>query len=172
MLRVIFLDRDGVVNEAIKLEGDQLGSPRNLSSFEFREDIFEFVCMAAEKRYRIVIFTNQPEVARGKFDLRDMQEIEQYCRMKLPLLDYLACYHDDSDRCECRKPKPGMLFQAMKKWEIDPNESFVIGDRDKDIIAGSTAGIRTVLLENLNFDSENVVADYYIKSLLEFRFGQ
>ena len=109
-------------------------------------------------------------MARGNFELTDMQKIEEYCRTNLPLLDYFACYHDDSDACECRKPKPGMLIQAIKKWEIDPSRSFVVGDRDKDIIAGRAAGIRSILLENSVYDKNSVFADGYIKGLLNFSF--
>ena len=76
MRRVIFLDRDGVVNEAIKLENGKLGSPHNLGAFVFREEIFEFVRIAGDRAFDIVIFTNQPEVARGNFELTDMQKLK------------------------------------------------------------------------------------------------
>ena len=141
-----------------------------MGAFVFREEIFEFVRIAGDRAFDIVIFTNQPEVARGNFELTDMQKIEEYCRTKLPLLDYFACYHDDSDACGCRKPKPGMLIQAIKKWEIDPSRSFVVGDRDKDIIAGRAAGIRSILLENSVYDKNSTSADGYITDLLNFSF--
>ena len=77
-------------------------------------------------------------------------KINSYIKDKLKLDDILVCYHDDSDNCECRKPKPGLLLEASKKWDIDLKKSYMIGDRCKDIEAGKRAGCKTIFID-LNY---------------------
>jgi D-glycero-D-manno-heptose 1,7-bisphosphate phosphatase len=61
--------------------------------------------------------------------------------------DVVACIHDDAAQCDCRKPKPGMLLQAAREWDIDMENSWIVGDRAKDIEAGKAAGCKTCLIE-------------------------
>ena len=84
----------------------------------------------------------------------------------LGLDDIFMCIHDDVDNCKCRKPNPGMIFDAKSKWNIDLQKSFLIGDRWKDIQAGKNAGIGTFLLEH-NYEEKKVEADYESKSFTQ-----
>ena len=163
--KTLFLDRDGVVNVAPETANGRAGSPKNLNEFVLAANIVEFTHLAVDMGYQIIIFTNQPEVARGNFNLDDMLEIEVFCRSELPILDYFACFHDEADGCDCRKPKPGMLTMAAEKWNINLTDSVVIGDRDKDIKAGATVGAFSILLENKNYNRNNCIADAYVTDI-------
>ena len=66
---------------------------------------------------------------------------------EIPLDDIFVCYHDDKDNCDCRKPKPGLLLEAGKKWNVDFKKSFMIGDRWRDIEAGKNLGCKTIFLD-------------------------
>jgi D-glycero-D-manno-heptose 1,7-bisphosphate phosphatase len=61
--------------------------------------------------------------------------------------DVLVCFHDEADDCQCRKPRPGLLFEARRKYDLDLSESFLIGDRWKDVDAGNAAGCKTVFID-------------------------
>jgi len=68
-------------------------------------------------------------------------------RDALPVDEVCVCYHDDRDRCQCRKPKPGLILDAAARYSIDLSRSFMVGDRWRDIDCGANAGVRTVLIE-------------------------
>lgn len=144
--RGVFLDRDGVVNE-VKLVN---GCPHPPDSVE-ELNIFSEAksCLMALKRRQFFIFivTNQPDVARGKTSIDTVELIHQRIIGSLPIDDIASCYHDDSDRCECRKPKPGMITRLAKKYDICLERSYLIGDRWRDIDAGTTAGLRTLFID-------------------------
>ena len=73
--------------------------------------------------------------------------MNNYLKNETKLDDLFVCYHDDHDNCECRKPKPGLILEATKKWNIDLKKSFMIGDRRKDIEAGKSAGCKTIFID-------------------------
>ena len=86
---------------------------------------------------------------------------------KLPLDNIYTCFHDDSDYCDCRKPKPGAILKASKKYNIDLSQSFMIGDRWKDIEAGKKAGCKTIFI-NYNYSEKKPNNyDYKVSSLYE-----
>ncbi len=94
-----------------------------------------------------VVFTNQPEVARGTIAREVIAAMHDALRAAVPVDDVYVCPHDDADGCACRKPLPGMLHDAAARWDVSLVDSFVIGDRWRDIEAGRAAGCYTVLLE-------------------------
>jgi D-glycero-D-manno-heptose 1,7-bisphosphate phosphatase len=65
----------------------------------------------------------------------------------LPLAEILVCYHDDKDNCDCRKPKPGLIFRAAEQYQVDLSRSWMVGDRWKDIAAGVAAGLQTIFMD-------------------------
>ena len=95
----------------------------------------------------LVGVTNQPDVARGTQRRETVEAINAAVLAALPLQDIFVCYHDASDECECRKPRPGLLHQAAAKYCSDLAASVMIGDRWKDIEAGQRAGCATVLID-------------------------
>ena len=108
--------------------------------------------------------TNQPDVSRGKIKKKTVIKMHNYLLSETKLDDIFVCYHDDHDDCKCRKPKPGLLLEAGKKWNIDLKNSYIIGDRLKDIEAGKYAGCKTIFIdwgyeEDINFDPDKIVKD-------------
>jgi D-glycero-D-manno-heptose 1,7-bisphosphate phosphatase len=167
MKRAVFLDRDGVLNLAVIKDGRPY-PPSDAAAL--------VICAGAESAlnalrrmgYTLICITNQPDVARG---LRSMAEVEAANRKvcgQLPLDDLFMCPHDDSDNCECRKPKPGMLYKAERKWDLDLRGSWMIGDRAGDIAAGRAAGCRTIFLDFGYAEAKpEPSADYSCRNLSE-----
>jgi D-glycero-D-manno-heptose 1,7-bisphosphate phosphatase len=141
----VFLDRDGVLNEAIVRNGKPC-PPRDLS-----ELVITFGARAAldalkHEGFSLVVVTNQPDVARSKARRAEIDNINAHLAALLPLDAIEVCEHDDIDQCDCRKPKPGMLLRARQKFGLNLKRSFMVGDRWRDIEAGRRVGCCTVLI--------------------------
>ena len=118
--------------------------------------------------FLLVVVTNQPDVARGMSTQADVERIHTHLAGYLPLDDFFTCYHDDSDRCDCRKPLPGLLVKAAARHGIDLATSYMVGDRWRDIDAGSAAGCRTVLIDrHYNERKSAAKPDCVVESLAE-----
>jgi D-glycero-D-manno-heptose 1,7-bisphosphate phosphatase len=146
MNRAVFLDRDGVINKVI-LKEDKPCSPRTVKELVLNDGIADFLAKTRRVGFLNIVFTNQPDIARGLMNPENLQGIHNFLRKNLAIDDIYSCPHDDADNCICRKPKPGMLIEAAQKWDIDLNSSFVIGDQHKDTQAGKMAGCITILLD-------------------------
>jgi D-glycero-D-manno-heptose 1,7-bisphosphate phosphatase len=96
--------------------------------------------------FLLIVVTNQPDVARGKANRADVGKINAQLAAMLPLDAIEVCGHDDREQCDCRKPKPGMILRAREKLGADLADSFMVGDRWRDIEAGRRAGCRTILI--------------------------
>jgi D-glycero-D-manno-heptose 1,7-bisphosphate phosphatase len=110
--------------------------------------------------FALVVATNQPDVARGKLSRTVVEAINQKLSRQLLLLDAFTCYHDTPDGCECRKPKPGLLLAAARKWSLDLHGGFMIGDRWSDVVAAQSAGCRGVLIETPFSQAERCSPDF------------
>jgi D-glycero-D-manno-heptose 1,7-bisphosphate phosphatase len=93
-----------------------------------------------------MVVTNQPDVARGRLSHSQLRVMNDYLMLHLPIDTIEVCEHDDEDRCLCRKPLPGLLIRAGNRDGITLADSFMVGDRWRDIEAGRSAGCRTVLI--------------------------
>jgi D-glycero-D-manno-heptose 1,7-bisphosphate phosphatase len=142
---VVFLDRDGVLNEAVIKDGKPF-PPASAEELVIVADAKESLEKLRALGFRLIVVTNQPDVRRGTTTQDAVEKINQRVREALPIDAFETCYHDDSDRCDCRKPKPGMLTRYAEREGIALQESFMIGDRWRDIEAGRSAGCRTILL--------------------------
>ena len=141
----VFLDRDGVLNEAYP-DGDTTRPPRTLDELVLLPGVPAALDRLRRAGYLLVVVTNQPDVARGKQTRESVESINAAIRERLPLLDVMVCHHDSADECTCRKPKPGMLLAAANKWCLDLHGTYLIGDRWSDIVAAKAAGCRAVLI--------------------------
>jgi D-sedoheptulose 7-phosphate isomerase len=144
--RAVFLDRDGVINRAFVREGKPF-PPSTLQELEILPGVPEALCELKQHGYKLLVVTNQPDVARGKQSRQTVDAMHQALSARLPLDDVLVCYHTDQDNCDCRKPMPGMLLEAARKHNIDLAASFMVGDRWRDIEAGYNAGCKTILID-------------------------
>jgi D-sedoheptulose 7-phosphate isomerase len=144
--RAVFLDRDGVINEAVMRDGTP-HPPVDAASVQILPGTAEALARLKQRRYLLLVVTNQPDVARGNQNRDTVEAINCRLRSELPLDDVLSCYHDDPDDCDCRKPRPGLIKRAAQQYGIDLGHSYMIGDRWRDVDAGANAGCKTVWID-------------------------
>jgi D-glycero-D-manno-heptose 1,7-bisphosphate phosphatase len=131
--RAVFLDRDGVLNEAILRDGRPY-PPAGVAQLK-------------AVGFELIVVTNQPDVARGNQSKAAVEAINARLSAALPIDEFCVCFHDEFDGCGCRKPQPGLLKDAALRRGINLRRSFMIGDRWRDIDAGAAAGCRTILID-------------------------
>ncbi|MGH7813753.1 MAG: D-glycero-alpha-D-manno-heptose-1,7-bisphosphate 7-phosphatase [Candidatus Binataceae bacterium] len=144
--RAIFLDRDGVINKIVIRDGKP-GSPRELVEFEFAPGVGEQLDRLRAAGFKLFVATNQPDVARGMLARAALDKMNELVIAKCRPDAIKICPHDDRDRCECRKPKPGMLIELAREHRIALTESYLIGDSRKDAMAARAAGCKSILLD-------------------------
>jgi len=142
----IFLDRDGVINRTVVRNGKPF-PPSNVAELELLPEVTSALYDLKAYGFALFIITNQPDVARGTQTREAVESIHQIMASSLPIDAIFVCYHDDVDGCDCRKPRPGLLLEAQRNYNIDLSRSFVVGDRWRDIDAGHNAGCKTVLID-------------------------
>ena len=164
--RAVFLDRDGVLNQVVVLEGRPY-PPASVAQVEILPGVVEALGKLKEAGFVFVVVSNQPDVARGTTPKTTVEEINSYLSARLPIDRFIMCYHDSSDGCNCRKPIPGMLFAGAQEFNVDLATSYMVGDRWRDIEAGNTAGCKTIFID-YNYDEKQPKStDYRVSSLIE-----
>lgn len=166
----VFLDRDGVINEIVYNEDTELmDSPMNVSQFEMFPHVADAIKAFRNKGYYVFVVTNQPAAAKGKTSLINLYDINTYfvnemkkegaeidnvfmCmhypkKLKLTKDDYLI------KSCDCRKPKPGMILAAANKYNLDLENSYMVGDSFTDVQCGIAAGVKTIFLGDYKCDA-------------------
>ena len=145
MTRAVFLDRDGVLNKADVRDGKPY-SPDTIEEMIIVPDAAAALARLREHGFRLILATNQPDIARKRLTRAQVDAMNAHLSRQVPLDAIEVCPHDDADNCDCRKPKPGLLVNAARRDGITLSESFMVGDRFRDIEAGDNAGCRTVLI--------------------------
>ena len=143
-IKTIFLDRDGVINKEVNYL-------HKIDSFEFIDDIFKTCLYFQNLGYKIIIITNQSGISRGYYTESDYQKLtqwmlEQFQYKNVNILDVFHCPHGPDSTCDCRKPKPGMFLKAKAKYNINMEDSWMIGDMEVDVKAANSAGIQNTIL--------------------------
>ncbi len=142
----VFLDRDGTLNRAYVREGVS-HPPMTEAQLGVLPGVPEALAVLSAAGFKLIVVTNQPDVARGTLTLGAAERIHLALRERLPLIDDLTCcYDDDADGCLCRKPLPGMLLRGASRFGLDVTRSFMVGDSWRDWEAGRRAGCRTIHL--------------------------
>ena len=142
----VFLDRDGIINRALVRDGKPY-PPAQLNYFEILPGSVTSLLRLAEFGYVLIGVTNQPDVARGTQSREVVESFNALIQSTLPVRDIFVCYHDNADHCDCRKPKPGLILQATDKYDLDLSNSWMVGDRWKDIAAGQVLGLKTIFVD-------------------------
>lgn len=147
MRKVIFLDRDGVIN---KERGDYT---YKIADFELNEGVIDFMKKAQKQGFEFVIITNQGGIAKGRYNKNDVYSVHQHMftqfeQENIPVLAIYFCpHHNDIEKCICRKPDSQMLEKAIARFGIDKQSSFMIGDSKRDVEAATKAGIKAYQIE-------------------------
>ena len=165
MKKAIFLDRDGVINKTI-IEDGLPSSPNSIDELEILPGVKESILRLKKLNFICIVVTNQPDVPRGKINKNTVIKMNNFLKKEIKLDDIFVCYHDDKDNCNCRKPKPGLLIYASKKWNVDFKKSFMIGDRWRDIQAGEKVGCKTIYLDYNYKDIKPKKPDFVTDKLL------
>lgn len=162
----VFLDRDGVLIGSAVHDG----KPRAASSLDECEILTGVEPALARLRaagFPLVVVTNQPDVGTGATRREDVEAINAHLMARLPIDEVLTCYHTDADNCRCRKPKTGLLEQGSQSQAIEAGRSFMVGDRWRDVAAGSAFGCATILVGSGYGENFPVAPDHRAADLPE-----
>ncbi|MEJ5286677.1 MAG: hypothetical protein CH6_0365 [Candidatus Kapaibacterium sp.] len=165
--KAVFFDRDGIVN--FRIVGEYINLEEN---FRFIPDFLEVFPKIKQLGYLVILVSNQKGVGKGLMSEAELEEINNFMVRKLRELtgesfdDIFYCTDVSPETSWRLKPNPGMLLEAIEKWNIDKENSWIVGDSDKDILAGKNAGVRTVLIGLP--ETNQVQPDFAFPSLLEF----
>jgi D-glycero-D-manno-heptose 1,7-bisphosphate phosphatase len=144
--KAIFLDRDGVLNR-VEVRNGIPYPPANAEGLVLAPNAKVALLELKAQGFLLLVVTNQPDVAKGATTRAVVEEINRKLASELPVDDVFVCYHQDADHCDCRKPRPGMIMEGARKHNVDLAESFMVGDRWRDVEAGQNAGCRTVFID-------------------------
>lgn len=144
--KAIFLDRDGVINKAYVREGKPY-PPSKIDELVILDGVKDSLNLSKKLGFLNIIVTNQPDIGTGKQSREELNQIHEHIKRTLTIDDIFVCIHVDFDHCLCRKPLPGMLVEAQKKWKIDFEKSFLIGDRWRDIGAAQAVGCKGFFID-------------------------
>ena len=144
--KAVFLDRDGVLN---KNRDDYVKSTKELEIFS---NIGKEILKLKMKGSLIIVITNQSVINREIITIRELEEIHStiqkfLMKSKTSIDKFYFCPHRPDENCDCRKPKPGLILQAINEFSIDASKSWMVGDSKTDIQAGEKAGCKTILLK-------------------------
>lgn len=171
--RVIFLDRDGVINQ------DSPDYIKHWREFFFIPGSISAICKLTRAGFDIIIITNQSGIGRRLIKPSDLTEIHANLIQRVAkeggrIKDILFCPHHPEENCRCRKPLPGMLYTAKQKYAVDLSSAIMVGDSAKDIECGQNAGVsKTILVETGNpqaamktLSEQNIQPDHIAADLL------
>jgi len=164
-MKVFFVDRDGVINK-------EVGYLHEISKFEFIEGAIEGLKTIIDKGYEIIIITNQSGIGRGMYDINTFEILNDWMLKEfesegVKILDVFFCPHSPDENCNCRKPKPGLFLEAQKKFNINMEESWSVGDKETDVEAASLSGISNKVLvrSGHKINEKNTNSNFIINSL-------
>jgi len=147
--KAVFLDRDGVLNKEM---GDYVCK---LEDFHVLEHNIKPLKELQDRGYLLLVATNQGGLAKGWYSEEQLSQMHAhlknvYAEHGVTFTDIYYCPHhpDFTGDCDCRKPKPGMLLPGIREHNIDPAKSYFIGDRERDVIAGTAAGVKGILINS------------------------
>jgi D-glycero-D-manno-heptose 1,7-bisphosphate phosphatase len=144
-MKLVILDRDGTINH------DSDEHIKSIEEFRPIKGSLEGIARLTQADYRVVVATNQSGIARGLLDTRTLFAIHETLSRGLAQVGgridaFFFCPHKEEDRCVCRKPKPGMLLEVARRFNISLDETCMVGDAQRDLEAAAAAGARPVLV--------------------------
>jgi len=168
--RAVFLDRDGVINHAVVRNGKP-HPPLSPTDFRLYDDVVDGCARLKTASFLLVLITNQPDVGRGTQSREAVEAMHLKLQSALPSLDRIEiCYHGGErygQPCDCRKPRPGLILRAAAELNIDLKESYVIGDRWRDIDCARAAGCRAIFIERGYKEKLRQTADVTVANFKE-----
>jgi D-glycero-D-manno-heptose 1,7-bisphosphate phosphatase len=163
--RAVFLDRDGVLNGSVLIEG-RPHPPESLAQAKLLPGVAEACRMLRDAGLLLICVTNQPDIRRKTLSEFAVNEINDWLKTTLELTDVRVCPHDDSDDCACRKPRPGLLLMAAADHDVDLTKSVMVGDRWRDVSAARNAGCVAIFIDHHYDERRPEEPDFVFPSLL------
>jgi len=147
--KAVFLDRDGVINK----RPPRADYVKKWEEFEFLPGAVEGLQLLSRNNYDIYLVSNQPGIVRGAMTKEDLDDVqrkldEELAKYNVKLAGVYFCLHNWDDGCDCRKPKPGLLFQAAREHNLDLSKVVFVGDDERDTEAGEAAGTVNVFMNS------------------------
>ena len=165
-MRGAFLDRDGVINK-VKFQKNVPMPPSRIDEIEILEGVSEAINLLTKKKFLPVVVTNQPDIARGLYSLEHVDSINQNISKLTGIKHFYVCPHDNKQLCNCRKPMPGLITQAVLDLNLTLEGSIVVGDRWRDIEAGQNLELMCYFID-YSYDEKKPKQPYMrVSSLLE-----
>ena len=166
-MNIVFLDRDGTV--IIDPPDERVDKEAKIKLFP---DSIEALAYLADHNFAVIFITNQAGIAEGRINLEGFQRIhnkvlEMLAPSGVKVLETYVCPHSPDERCDCHKPKPTLILRAASDFKIDLSSSYMVGDRQSDVLAGVNAGTKTILVKTANTPVTSPEADYTAPNLLE-----
>jgi D-glycero-D-manno-heptose 1,7-bisphosphate phosphatase len=171
--RAVFLDRDGVINRnVLNPATGEYEAPLTVADFALIPGVGEALRRLQGAGYLLFLVSNQPNYAKGKSSLEELNAIDAELRRELAAMGvkfaaFYYCFHHPegiaegySVRCACRKPSPFFLLKASEEFGVDLQQSWMVGDRSTDILCGYGAGARTILIGTKGAEAEAIVPDW------------
>ncbi len=164
MKKAVFLDRDGVINKVCYHDEKGIYSAMSLEEFEVLPDVKESIKKLKENGFLVIVVTNQPGVAFGYLKKEEVKKIDEFMIKELKIDQAYDCFHhpEHTGECDCRKPKDGMIIKASKDFDINIEESFIVGDNLTDIKAGEKCKASFLILKKKTVDIFNLIEDMNI----------
>lgn len=166
----VFLDRDGVINRSLVRAGKPY-APTQASEFELLPGVAAALTRLRQHGFLNIVVTNQPDIASGKQRREDLDALHQRLKIELAIDAIKVCCHVDADDCACRKPKPGLLLEAAQEFNIDLGNSFMVGDRWRDIAAGQRAGCKSCFFIDYGYTEKGPEQPFTVVKSLENSVG-
>lgn len=166
-MKVVFLDRDGtVIVDPPDLRVD------SIDEIELFADTIKALKYLADQDYSVIFISNQAGIGEGRFTQAEAEVIQnKVAEMLKPsgikILKTYVCPHIPEDNCECKKPKPKMILDAAKEFDVDLASSYMVGDRQTDIMTGVNAGTKTILVKTGNSPVISEEATFIAENLLK-----
>ena len=145
MARAVFLDRDGVINRSEVRRGKPY-APRRQEDFRLLPGVAKAARSLKRAGFLVIVVTNQPDIGHGRVPAAAVEAMHAKLRSRVAVDDIRVCPHRQDAGCSCRKPRPGLLLAAARDWKINLKDSYMVGDRASDIVAGEAAGCYTLLI--------------------------
>lgn len=166
-MKAVLLDRDGTV---IAEPPDECVD--SVQKIELFPDTIEALRYLASHSFAVIFVTNQAGIAEGRITMADFKNIHEHVKAMLAssgvtILETYMCPHGPKDDCNCRKPKPTLLLRAIQEHNLDSQNTYFIGDRSSDIVAGMNAGVKAVLVKTATTPAESTQATYNAPTLLD-----
>jgi D-glycero-D-manno-heptose 1,7-bisphosphate phosphatase len=166
MKRAVFLDRDGVLNRSVLIDGVPK-PPTSVEHVEILAGVIEAIQIFRSHGFVPVVITNQPDVARGVTTQSQVEAINAFIGSVTDIRHFYTCFHDDADNCNCRKPAPGLIYRAANELDLSVGDSYMVGDRWRDISAGQAAGCHTFFIDYSYAELKPRMPFKQVSSLLE-----